>query len=153
MGDEEIGEAEFILDVGEQVQDLRADRDVKGRNRFVEHLALVEHFSSQVGVMYLGAMAELGPTATVFARPSHPYTRALLAYVPRPDPDHRAPAGVIRGEISAVTPPVGCKFHPRCPHATDVCATDVPAARAAPPGQLVACHHIDVIPPLSLSPP
>jgi oligopeptide/dipeptide ABC transporter ATP-binding protein len=147
------------LDVSIRAQILNLLADIQDEfgltYLFVAHdLALVEHFSSQVGVMYLGAMAELGPTATVFARPSHPYTRALLACVPRPDPDHRAPAGVVRGEIgSAVAPPAGCKFHPRCPHATDVCAADVPAARAAPPGQLVACHHIDVIPPLSSSPP
>jgi oligopeptide/dipeptide ABC transporter ATP-binding protein len=147
------------LDVSIRAQILNLLADIQDEfgltYLFVAHdLALMEHFSSQVGVMYLGAMAELGPTATVFARPSHPDTRALLVCVPRPDPDHRAPAGVIRGEIgSPVTPRAGCKFHPRCPHATDVCAADVPAARAAPPGQLVACHHIDVMSPLSLSPP
>ncbi|MGO4714571.1 ABC transporter ATP-binding protein [Bradyrhizobium sp. 2TAF24] len=116
-------------------------------------LALVEHFSSHVGVMYLGSMAERGPTATVFARPHHPYTRALLASVPRPDPDHRPPAGVIRGDIgSAMAPPPGCKFNPRCPYATDICTTEAPTARALEADQLVACHHTEVIPPLSLSP-
>ncbi|MEW6638886.1 MAG: oligopeptide/dipeptide ABC transporter ATP-binding protein [Pseudomonadota bacterium] len=139
-----------------QILNLLADiQDEFGLTYLVvaHDLALVEHFSSHVGVMYLGSMAELGPTPMVFGQPSHPYTRALLASVPRPDPDHHAPVGVIRGEIgSAVAPPPGCKFHPRCPYATDICATEAPVGRSLAAGQLVACHHADVIPPLSLSP-
>jgi oligopeptide/dipeptide ABC transporter ATP-binding protein len=104
-------------------------------------LALVEHFSSSVGVMYLGSMAELGPTEAVFSRPIHPYTKALLASVPRPDPDHRAPVGIILGEIgSAMAPPPGCKFNPRCPHAIDICRTTAPVDRALAPNQIAACH-------------
>src|SRR5690606_33394230 len=92
-------------------------------------LALVEHFADSVGVMYLGDMVEQGPADAVFASPRHPYTRALLASVLRPDPDVPLPVGMISGEIgSALKPPPGCKFHPRCPLATDACRTARPQA-------------------------
>ena len=104
-------------------------------------LALVEHFSSRVGVMYLGSMVETGPTDAVFGKPSHPYTKALLASVPRPDPDHVAPLDVIRGEIgSALNPPGGCKFHPRCPSAFAPCMGETPAARVIGADHTAACH-------------
>jgi oligopeptide/dipeptide ABC transporter ATP-binding protein len=104
-------------------------------------LALVEHFSTRVGVMYLGSMVETGPTAEVFARPSHPYTQALLASVPRPDPDHRPPLDMIRGEIaSALAPPPGCKFHPRCPRAFAPCPVEIPAAYATGQDHHATCH-------------
>jgi oligopeptide/dipeptide ABC transporter ATP-binding protein len=104
-------------------------------------LALVEHFSTRVGVMYLGSMVETGPTAEVFARPSHPYTQALLASVPRPDPDHRPPLDMIRGEIaSALAPPSGCKFHPRCPKAFAPCPVEIPAAHTTGQDHHAACH-------------
>jgi oligopeptide/dipeptide ABC transporter ATP-binding protein len=104
-------------------------------------LALVEHFSTRVGVMYLGSMVEAGPTEEVFARPGHPYTQALLASVPRPDPDHRAPVDAIRGEIgSAMAPPPGCKFHPRCPKAFAPCSTDVPDVYRTGTDHFAACH-------------
>jgi oligopeptide/dipeptide ABC transporter ATP-binding protein len=97
--------------------------------------------------MYLGSLAELGPTEAVFARPLHPYTMALLASVPRPDPDHRPTAGAIQGEIgSALAPPPGCKFHPRCPYAADVCKTAPPLDRALSPSHIVACHLAETIP-------
>lgn len=86
-------------------------------------LALVEHFADGVGVMYLGDMVEQGPASAVFGTPSHPYTRALLASVLRPDPDVPLPVGMIQGEIgSALAPPPGCKFHPRCPQAIAACS-------------------------------
>ena len=104
-------------------------------------LALVEHFSTRVGVMYLGAMVEMGPTEQVFSHPSHPYTQALLASVPRPDPDHIAPLDVIRGEIgSALNPPPGCKFHPRCPKAFAPCSTQAPAVFQTGPDHTALCH-------------
>lgn len=104
-------------------------------------LALVEHFSTRVGVMYLGSMVEMGSTEEVFARPGHPYTQALLASVPRPDPDHRAPLDAIRGEIgSALSPPSGCKFHPRCPKAFAPCSTDVPPAYRTGQDHTATCH-------------
>jgi oligopeptide/dipeptide ABC transporter ATP-binding protein len=116
-------------------------------------LALVEHFSSSVGVVYLGSMTELGPTEAVFSRPMHPYTKALLASVPRPDPDHRPPVGIIHGEIgSAMAPPPGCRFNPRCPHAIDICRTTSPVDRALAPNQIVACHLAETLQPSTSAP-
>jgi len=110
-------------------------------------LALVEHFSSAVGVMYLGSMAESGPSLAVFGAPRHPYTQALLGSAPRPDPDHQPAEGLILGEIdSALNPPPGCKFHPRCPRAAPACGKDLPRLRQlAPHGDgkpmhVAACH-------------
>jgi oligopeptide/dipeptide ABC transporter ATP-binding protein len=140
------------LDVSIRAQILNLLADIQDQfgltYLIVAHdLALVEHFSSSVGVMYLGSMAELGWTEGVFSRPMHPYTKALLASVPRPDPDHRAPVGVIQGEIgSAMAPPPGCRFHPRCPYAIDVCKTAPPVDRALAPDQIVACHLAETIP-------
>ncbi len=127
-----------------QILNLLADiQDELGLTYLVvaHDLALVEHFSSTVAVMYLGSMVEMGATESVFAKPQHPYTQALLASVPRPDPDHRPPVGVIHGEIgSAMSPPSGCKFHPRCPKVMDVCKTTPPVDPRLMPNQLVACH-------------
>ena len=150
------------LDVSVRAQILNLLADIQDEfgltYLIVAHdLALVEHFSSSVGVMYLGSMAELGPTDSVFSQPKHPYTQALLASVPRPDPDHRAPIGVIHGEIgSAMAPPPGCKFHPRCPYAADICRTTPPVDRELAPRQLVACHLAEtIVPPVqsSITPP
>jgi oligopeptide/dipeptide ABC transporter ATP-binding protein len=105
-------------------------------------LALVEHFSDDVAVIYLGRVAESGPTSEVFAEPRHPYTQALLAAVPQPDPDHVLSETAAAGEIaSALDPPSGCRFHPRCPLVTDTCRTTVPEPRGAP--HAAACHLVD----------
>jgi oligopeptide/dipeptide ABC transporter ATP-binding protein len=139
------------LDVSIRAQILNLLADIQDQfgltYLIVAHdLALVEHFSSSVAVMYLGSMAELGPTEAVFSAPLHPYTKALLASVPRPDPEHRAPVGVIKGEIgSAMAPPPGCKFHPRCPFAVDICKTMPPVDRVLAPDQIVACHLAESI--------
>jgi oligopeptide/dipeptide ABC transporter ATP-binding protein len=139
------------LDVSIRAQILNLLADIQDQfgltYLIVAHdLALVEHFSSNVGVMYLGSMAELGPTEAVFSAPLHPYTKALLASVPRPDPEHRAPVGAIKGEIgSAMAPPPGCKFHPRCPFASDICSTTPPGDRVLAPDQIVACHLAESI--------
>ena len=104
-------------------------------------LALVEHFADAVGVMYLGDMVEQGPTAEVFDRPRHPYTRALLASVLQPDPDVPLPVGMIQGDIgSALNPPSGCKFHPRCPLAVPTCSTLKPGPTHFSPVHWAACH-------------
>jgi peptide/nickel transport system ATP-binding protein len=113
-------------------------------------LALVEHFSTTVGVMYLGKMAESGASERVFSAPAHPYTQALLGSAPRPDPDHQPMEGLIHGEIgSAMNPPSGCRFHPRCPHAMSRCTEEEPAmlrlddrAGAVAP-HTAACHLLD----------
>ena len=104
-------------------------------------LAMVRHFSTNVGVMYLGKLAETGPSAAVFDQPAHPYTRALLGSAPRPDPDHQAAEGLIKGEIgSALNLPSGCRFHPRCPSAIDICSKVEPKPIGLSTGQFAACH-------------
>src|SRR5690606_34201502 len=103
-------------------------------------LALVEHFADEIGVMYLGDMVEQGPKNEVFGQARHPYTRALLASVLRPDPDVPLPVGSIRGDIaSALAPPPGCKFHPRCPMAIDSCSVETPQPHYFQPTHWAAC--------------
>ncbi|MBI3375468.1 MAG: ABC transporter ATP-binding protein [Betaproteobacteria bacterium] len=137
------------LDVSIRAQILNLLADIQQRFGLtylvIAHdLALVEHFSDRVGVMYLGNLVESGPTAEVFAQPRHPYTQALLASVLRPDPDHRPRVDAIRGEIaSAMSPPSGCKFHPRCPHALEHCAVEAPAWRDLGGGCAAACHLLE----------
>ena len=137
------------LDVSIRAQILNLLADIQQRFGLtylvIAHdLALVEHFSDRVGVMYLGNLVESGPTGEVFARPRHPYTQALLASVLRPDPDHRPRVDAIRGEIaSAMAPPSGCKFHPRCPHASERCSVEAPAWRDLGSGCAAACHLLE----------
>ena len=104
-------------------------------------LALVEHLSTEIAVIYLGSVVESGPSAQIFAAPKHPYTQALLAAVPRPDPDYvPAVAETVEDTGSALAPPDGCKFHPRCPHAMPVCKTIDPPLSTLADGRRAACH-------------
>ena len=107
-------------------------------------LALVEHVSSEVGVMYLGNIVEKGPAAKVFSESLHPYTKALLAAIPRPDPDYPKAKALITGEIaSPLNPPAGCKFRPRCPDAMEVCETTMPVLKPMAENHEVACYLYD----------
>jgi peptide/nickel transport system ATP-binding protein len=111
-------------------------------------LGVVEHVSDRVAVMYLGRIVEQGGWQEIFEDPRHPYTRALIAAIP--DPFHRAAATIAKakakGEIaSALNPPPGCHFNPRCPMKADVCTADVPFLGAVGPGHLAACHFRDRI--------
>lgn len=106
-------------------------------------LALVEHCSDQVAVVYLGSVVECGASEEIFADPKHPYTQALLAAVPRPDPDYLPHASESPEDTgSAINPPGGCKFHPRCPHAWDLCKVESPKLTNAESGRSVACHLV-----------
>ncbi len=111
---------------------------------FITHdLATAKYICDRIGIMYLGKMAEIGPLADVYSRPIHPYTRALLAAVPVPDPTYRRQEPLPRGEIpSPINPPPGCRFHPRCPIAQPVCQEIEPAMLpvAGQPEHLAACH-------------
>jgi oligopeptide/dipeptide ABC transporter ATP-binding protein len=118
---------------------------------FIAHdLSVVRHVSDQIAVMYLGKLMELSPAKELYTKPIHPYTEALLSAIPIPDPDeNRARArSVIGGEPpNPINPPSGCRFHTRCPHATDVCRQVEPPLAEYANGHLAACHH-----PQSVSP-
>jgi peptide/nickel transport system ATP-binding protein len=135
------------LDVSVQAQILNLLRAMKERfglaMLFVSHdLAVVSHISDRVAVMYLGKLCEIGDASTVYATPAHPYTAALLASVPEPDPERRpAPPALSPVMPSPVAPPSGCRFRTRCPRATARCAEEEPVMRPAGPGRFVACHH------------
>jgi peptide/nickel transport system ATP-binding protein len=117
---------------------------------FISHdLAIVEHMTHRVAVMYLGKIVELAPRQAIFAAPRHPYTQALLSAVPVPEPGAVRRPIILKGDVpSPIDLPGGCRFHTRCPLAFDRCRTEEPQLRAAGDGQWVACH-LDVLPETS----
>ena len=139
-------EAVSALDVSVQAQILNLLAELQRRLDlallFISHnLAVVRHVSHRVAVMYLGRLIELADEPAIFARPLHPYTQALLAAVPQPDPRRRSRQSAPLGEVpSPIDPPTGCHFHPRCPRAAAECRAVVPEFREAEPGRWVRCH-------------
>ena len=135
------------LDVSVQAQIINLMLELQERMGlsylFVAHdLSVVKHVSHRVAVMYVGRIVEIADTRTIFARPRHPYTEALLSAVPVPDPRKRASRIVLEGEVADPSNvPAGCAFHPRCPYATERCRTERPELRDAGGGNLVACHR------------
>ncbi len=111
---------------------------------FITHeLAVAKYISDRIAVMYLGKIVEMGPSGDVFRNPLHPYTKALMAAIPVPDPRRRGLKKLeIKGEVpvSPIDVPPGCRFHPRCPYATDRCRREEPALREVEGGRYVACH-------------
>ena len=135
------------LDVSVAAQILNLLLDLRERSGlsylFISHdLAVVERVADAVAVLYLGAIVEEGPAAEVAARPLHPYTAALVAAVAEPDPSVRPRSEVLRGEpASALEPPSGCAFHPRCPIARPRCSSEAPPLAEVAPGRRAACFY------------
>jgi peptide/nickel transport system ATP-binding protein len=140
------------LDVSVQAQVLNLLEDLKAEYgltlMFIAHdLAVVKNISDRVAVMYLGKLCEVAPSDALYTSPAHPYTQVLVESIPIPDPELATVGTTIQGEPpSPVNPPSGCRFHPRCPAADEVCTTTEPIIRQVGDGHFVACHHPLVTP-------
>lgn len=137
------------LDVSVQAEILNLMTGLRGELGLsfliiTHNLAVVRHVTDRVAVLYLGRMAEWGPTRQVFARPLHPYTQSLVAAEPHADPRKRRPDLALKGEIpSVLARPAGCEFHTRCPISRPRCAKEEPLPRMVTPERLVRCHFAE----------
>ena len=142
-------EAVSALDVSVQAQILTLLKQVQADTGvalvFISHnLGVVRFLAHRVAVMYLGSVVELAESETLFTKPRHPYTAALLDAIPEPDLKFRGKRQVIEGDIpSPIDPPPGCPFHRRCPLTQDICRTDPPKLRPKAPGHEAACHFAE----------
>jgi peptide/nickel transport system ATP-binding protein len=144
-------EAVSALDVSVKAQIVNLLQDLQQEFGlallFISHdLAIVEHMTHRVAVMYLGKIVELAPRRQIFTSPRHPYTKALLSAVPVPDPGAARTPIILKGDVpSPINPPKGCRFHTRCPFVFDRCRSEEPQLRAVGDDQWAACH-LDVLP-------
>ena len=142
-------EAVSALDVSIQAQVLnllrRLQEDLGLTYLFIAHgLAVVKYISDRVGVMYLGKIVEVADSDEIYAHPLHPYTQALIKAIPEPNPDVSQSDDLLTGDVpSPIDPPSGCRFHTRCPFATERCSTEEPQLRDVGNGHLCACHLLD----------
>ncbi|MBN9672267.1 ABC transporter ATP-binding protein [Roseibium aggregatum] len=143
VGDEPVS----ALDVSVQAQVINLLEDLKAEFDLtlilIAHdLAVIRHMSDRIAVMYLGEVVELAGNDDLFDRPLHPYTRALMRAIPIASPHGRSMNATLTGDVpSPLDPPSGCRFHPRCPHATDLCVSEKPVLGQAGGDRTVACHH------------
>jgi len=137
------------LDVSIQAQIINLLKDLQRSMNlayvFISHdLSVVKFISDKIGVMYLGSMMEFGTKEDIFSNPLHPYTKALFSAIPNPNPDVKMNRIVLKGDIpSPANPPKGCRFHTRCPHATEKCKYVTPQYKEYEPGHFAACHLLD----------
>ncbi len=137
------------LDVSIQAQIINLLKDLQRSMNltylFISHdLSVVKFISDKIGVMYLGSMVEFGTKKDIFSNPLHPYTKALFSAIPNPNPDVKMNRIVLKGDIpSPANPPKGCRFHTRCPYATEKCRHITPCYREVEPEHFVACHLMD----------
>lgn len=139
------------LDVSVQSQVLNLLRNLQQEfgltYLFIAHnLSVVEHISNRVGVMYLGKIVELAERSALFRRPMHPYTKALISAIPIPDPTVRRERIILKGDVpSPINPPAGCRFHPRCWMAREICTQVEPAFEKKAAGHWSACHFAEEV--------
>ena len=142
-------EAVSALDVSVRAQVLNLMRNMQQKKNltylFISHdLSVVRHISDRIAVMYLGSVAEVAEKAQLYSTPMHPYTKALLSAIPLPDVKKKRQRIILEGDVpSAYNPPSGCKFHTRCPYATDRCKQEIPVLREMEKGHQVACHRAE----------
>ena len=142
-------EAVSALDVSVRAQVLILMRNMQQKKNltylFISHdLSVVRHISDRIAVMYLGSVAEVAEKAQLYSNPMHPYTKALLSAIPLPDVKKKRQRIILQGDVpSAYNPPSGCKFHTRCPYATDRCKQEIPVLRQMEKGHQVACHRAE----------
>ncbi len=147
IGDEPVS----ALDVSIQAQVVNLLEDLKeefGLTLIViaHDLAVIRHMADRVAVMYLGEIVECGPAETLYTDPRHPYTETLLAAIPVASFGARPARTQVDGDPpNPINPPSGCRFHPRCPYATEICAAKRPVLNDTPDGRQVACHHADTL--------
>ena len=140
-------EAVSALDVSVRAQVLNLMRNMQQKKNltylFISHdLSVVRHISDRIAVMYLGSVAEVAEKAQLYSNPMHPYTKALLSAIPLPEVKKKRQRIILEGDVpSAYNPPSGCKFHTRCPYATDRCKEEIPVLQEVEKGHKVACHR------------